>query len=151
WLLIPLAWAAIEYARTYLLTGFPWNLIAASIVDYTPLVQFDRVAGPYALGALMLLPSVLAAWLLMARPRGMARLLAVASEAIVCFVWWATGIVAAKMFVRPRGLPRARAAMLQPNISQEMRWNAANVIEIFRRMIAMTQDAVDGGAKVVIW
>ena len=61
WLLVPLAWAAVEYARTYLLTGFPWNLIAAAIADYTPLLQFDRVAGPYALGVLILLPSILIA------------------------------------------------------------------------------------------
>ena len=52
WLLVPLAWAAIEFARTYLLTGFPWNLIAAAIVDYTPLIQIDRAAGPYLLGCL---------------------------------------------------------------------------------------------------
>src|SRR5687768_11523147 len=26
WLLVPLVWAAIEYLRTYFLTGFPWNL-----------------------------------------------------------------------------------------------------------------------------
>ncbi|HEV2720605.1 MAG TPA: hypothetical protein VG323_11350, partial [Thermoanaerobaculia bacterium] len=32
WLLVPLAWAAVEYARTFLLSGFPWNLIAAAIV-----------------------------------------------------------------------------------------------------------------------
>ena len=62
WLLVPLAWCAIEYARTFLLSGFPWNLVAAAIVDYTPLVLFDRVAGPYALGVLILLPSTLAAW-----------------------------------------------------------------------------------------
>ena len=53
--------AVVEYLRTYLFSGFPWSLIAASIVDYAPLVQFDRVAGPYALGVLILLPSVLVA------------------------------------------------------------------------------------------
>src|SRR5207237_10422329 len=70
---------------------------------------------------------------------------------IVCFVWWATGLVAAKMFVRPTGLPPARAALLQPNISQEMRWNATNVVTIFRRMMSMTDDAVAHGAQVVVW
>ena len=45
WLLLPLAWAAIEYARTYLLTGFPWNLATAAIIDYTPLIQIDRFVG----------------------------------------------------------------------------------------------------------
>jgi apolipoprotein N-acyltransferase len=151
WLLLPLAWAAVEYARTYLLTGFPWNLIAASIADYTPLLQFDRVAGPYALGALMLLPSVLIGWLIVARPRGIRAAIPVASVIIVCFLWWVTGLVAAKLFVRPSGRPPARAALLQPNISQEMRWNNENLIEIFQRMMAMTNEAVAGGAQTVIW
>jgi apolipoprotein N-acyltransferase len=151
WLLVPLAWAAVEYARTYLLTGFPWNLIAASIIDYTPLVQFDRVAGPYALGVLILLPSILVAWLIVARPRGIARTLAVAGVAIVVFVWWATGLVAAKLFVRPTGAPMARAALLQPNISQEMRWSESSLLEIFNRMMAMSRDAVAAGAQVVVW
>src|SRR5438477_9179948 len=63
WLLITLVWAAIEFARTYLLTGFPWNLIAAAIVDYTPLIQIARASGPYLLGCLVLLPSIVIAWL----------------------------------------------------------------------------------------
>jgi apolipoprotein N-acyltransferase len=151
WLLIPLAWAAVEYARTYLLSGFPWNLIAAAIVDYTPLVQFDRVAGPYALGALILIPAAAVAWLIAARPRGMRLVAVLASVTILCFVWWATGIVAEKLIARPRVGPTYTAALLQPNISQEMRWNAASLSEIFQRMMTMTETAVRAGASVVIW
>jgi apolipoprotein N-acyltransferase len=151
WLLVPLAWAAVEYARTYLLSGFPWNLVAAAIVDYTPLVQFDRVAGPYALGVLILLPSTLAAWWIVARPRGINRIIVTASVAIVCFVWWATGLIAAKLIERPTAAQPSVAALLQPNISQEMRWDDANLVAIFQRMMAMTDDALNHGAQVVIW
>ncbi len=151
WLLIPLAWAVVEYARTYLFSGFPWSLIAASIIDYAPLVQFDRVAGPYALGVLILLPSTLIAWLIVARPKGVQRLFAVTGVIIIVFVWWSTGYIAAKMFVRPNGLPVSRAALLQPNISQEMRWDNDNLVLIFRRMMAMTEEAASHGVEVVIW
>src|ERR1700682_329029 len=152
WLLVPLAWAAVEYVWTYMFTGFPWNLIAAAIVDYTPIVQFDRVAGPYALGVLILLPSTLLAWLIVARPRGIDRLLAIAGVTIVTFVWWATGLVAAKLIARPAGGHVTRAAMLQPNISQEMRWDEENLIAIYHRMISMTEEAIrEGKAQVVIW
>ncbi|HEY6843265.1 MAG TPA: apolipoprotein N-acyltransferase, partial [Thermoanaerobaculia bacterium] len=151
WLLVPIAWAAIEYARTYLLTGFPWNLIAASIVDYTPLIQFDRVAGPYALGVLLLLPSVLIAWLIVARPRGMRLVGGVAPVLIVMFVWWMTGLVASKLISRPRVGATYTAALLQPNISQEMRWDDASLTAIFQRMIDMTDTAIRHGASVVIW
>ncbi|HJT17939.1 MAG TPA: apolipoprotein N-acyltransferase [Thermoanaerobaculia bacterium] len=151
WLLVPVAWAAIEYARTYLLTGFPWNLIAASIVDYTPLVQFDRVAGPYALGVLILLPSVLIAWLIVGRPRGMRLVAGVAPVVIVMFVWWMTGLIASKLIPRPRVGATYTAALLQPNISQEMRWDDASLLAIFNRMINMTDSAIRRGASVVIW
>src|SRR4051794_14701806 len=152
WLLVPVAWAAVEYARTYLMTGFPWNLIAAAIIDYTPFVQFDRVAGPYFLGVLILLPSTLLAWLIATRPRGIVRLLAVGGVTVVCFVWWATGLVAAKLIPRPADRLVSRAALVQPNISQEMRWDNANLLEIYKRMITMTEEAIHKGkAQVVIW
>ncbi len=151
WLLVPLAWAAVEYARTYLLTGFPWNLIAAAIVDYTPLAQFDRVAGPYALGALILLPAIAVSWLLIARPRGMRLVAVVAPVTIVCFVWWATGIVAWKLIARPNPGTTYTAALIQPDISQEMRWSDASLMQIFQRMMDMTGEAVHSGATVIIW
>ncbi|HVR40055.1 MAG TPA: apolipoprotein N-acyltransferase [Thermoanaerobaculia bacterium] len=151
WLIVPLAWAAIEYARTYLFTGFPWNLIAASIIDYTPLIQIDRFAGPYFAGVLILIPSVVIAWWITQRPKGIDRILVVGGLAVLLFVWWATGLVASKLVVRPNGLPSTTAALLQPNISQEMRWNAENVVQIYQRMTDMTDVALDRGASIVIW
>ena len=151
WLLVPLAWCAVEYARTYLLTGFPWNLIAASIVDYTPLIQFDRVAGPYAMSVLILLPSVAIAWWITQRAPAMKRYAVAALTIIIFFVWFSTGLVAAKLIAAPPGTPATKAALLQPNISQEMRWDDANLLQIFRRMTAMTEEAIGNGAKVIIW
>ncbi|HWW61107.1 MAG TPA: hypothetical protein VN181_07060, partial [Thermoanaerobaculia bacterium] len=68
WLFVPLAWAALEYARTYLLTGFPWHLVATAIVDFTPMIQIDRFAGPYFVGVLIVIPSVVIAWWMTQRP-----------------------------------------------------------------------------------
>ena len=151
WLLVPLVWAAIEFARTYLLTGFPWNLIATSIVDYTPLIQISRATGPYLLGCFILLPSVVIAWLITQHPRGIKCVLVIGGTASVLFVWWATGYVASQWRSGRELAPRETAALLQPNISQEMRWNPTNVIEIFDRMMAMTNDAADHGVNVIIW
>jgi len=151
WLLVPVAWAAVEYARTYLFTGFPWNFVAAAIVDYTPLVQFDRVAGPYALAVLILLPAAAISWIAIARPGGVRFVAVVGPVIVVCFLWWVTGLVAAKLIPRPRVGPAYTAALLQPNISQEMRWDSASMSAIFQRMIDMTDTAVRSGASVIIW
>ena len=151
WLLVPLAWAAIEYFRTYLLMGFPWNLVATSLINYTSLIQFDRVAGPYLIGVMVLAPAAVATWLIVARPRGAAPLFAIGGVVIVMFVWWTTGLIAAKLVVRPTGTSPTIAALLQPNISQEMRWNESNLMEIYQRMMQMTEEAIDRGATIVIW
>jgi len=151
WLAVPLAWAAIEYVRTYLLTGFPWNLIATALIDYPSFVQLDRFAGPYFLGALVMLPSVVLAWIVTQRVPAISRVVVAAALGIVVLVWWGTGLVATKLVLRPSGAATVNAALLQPNISQEMRWDEANVIKIYQKMIGMTVEAAERGAKVVIW
>ncbi len=151
WLCVPLAWAAIEYARTYLLTGFPWNLIATPLIDYPSLIQLDRFAGPYFLGALVVLPATIIAWIFTQRAAPIARVLVLGSLGIVMLVWWGTGLVAAKLVLRPRGAATVTAALIQPNISQEMRWDEANVARIYQKMIGMTVEAAGRGAKVIVW
>ena len=151
WLLVPLAWAATEYLRTYFLSGFPWNLIATALIDYPSYVQMGRFAGPYFLGALLVLPSVVIAWLVTQRVKPIARVLVVGALGIVMLVWWGTGLVATKLIARPRGNPTVSAALLQPNISQEMRWDEDNMLTIFRQMTAMTVEAANKGAKVIVW
>jgi apolipoprotein N-acyltransferase len=151
WLAVPLAWAAVEFLRTYFLSGFPWNLIAATLVDYPSLVQLDRFAGPYFLGALIVLPSVVIAWLVTQRVPSIARVMVIGALGILMLVWWGTGLVASKLTLRPRGAATVNAALLQPNISQEMRWDESNVLRIYQKMIGMTIEAADRGAKVVVW
>jgi apolipoprotein N-acyltransferase len=41
--------------------------------------------------------------------------------------------------------------MLQPNISQEMRWSSSNLLVIYQRMMDMTAEAIRNNAQVVIW
>jgi apolipoprotein N-acyltransferase len=151
WLLIPLAWAAVEYARTYLLSGYPWNLLASAIVDYTSFAHFAKVAGPYFLGAMVVFTSTVIAWLITQRVAPMARVLVLGFASILVFVWWTSGLVASKLTLRPTGVPPATAALLQPNISQQVRWDPQNTLDLYNRMIAMTLRAIDGGAQVVIW
>src|SRR5688500_18352987 len=66
-------------------------------------------------------------------------------------VWWGSWLVATKLIARPRGNPTVSAALLQPNISQEMRWDEDNMLTIFRQMTAMTVEAANRGAKVIVW
>ncbi len=104
-----------------------------------------------AIAVLILLPSTVVAWLITQRTEGIQRIFAVGGVAILTFVWWATGLVASKLIPRPNNEPNVKAALLQPNISQEMRWSNENLLAIYQRMLAMTDEAIAHGAKIVIW
>ncbi|MGZ7040073.1 MAG: apolipoprotein N-acyltransferase, partial [Thermoanaerobaculia bacterium] len=140
-----------EYARTYLITGFPWNLMAAAIAGYTPLTQIDRAAGPYMLGAMIVLISSTIAWVFSQKVTATHRGIVATAVAAFFLIWWGTGYVASKVIDRPGPEPSFVAAMLQPNISQEMRWTTENIVDIYDRMMRMTNEAIHNGAKIVIW
>jgi apolipoprotein N-acyltransferase len=151
WLLVPLTWAAVEYLRTYFLTGFPWNLIATALIDYPSFVALDRFAGPYFLGALLVFSSTVIAWWLTQKPPAVARVVVGGALGILLLVWWGTGLVASKLNLRSTGAEVTTAALLQPNITQHMRWDEANVLAIYKKMLDMTVRAAEKGARIVVW
>ena len=60
-LLSPFLWVAMEIARTYMLTGFPWNLLGYA-VHSAGLRQIACMAGVYGLSFLAATTSALGAW-----------------------------------------------------------------------------------------
>src|SRR5271157_2047551 len=67
--LSPFLWVTMELARTYLITGFPWNLLGYA-VQASGVRQIASVTGVYGLSFLAVATSALLAWVLMSsRPR----------------------------------------------------------------------------------
>jgi apolipoprotein N-acyltransferase len=63
-LLSPFLWVAMEMARTYLITGFPWDLLGYA-VPFAGLRQIACVTGVYGLSFLAATTSALGAWALL--------------------------------------------------------------------------------------
>jgi apolipoprotein N-acyltransferase len=57
----PFLWMALELARTYFITGFPWNLLGYG-VSSAGLRQIASVTGVYGLSFLAVATSAMAAW-----------------------------------------------------------------------------------------
>jgi apolipoprotein N-acyltransferase len=67
-LLSPFLWVAMELARTYLITGFPWDLLGYAI-PFAGLRQIACVTGVYGLSFVATATSALAAWVVHWGPR----------------------------------------------------------------------------------
>ncbi|MDX1582667.1 MAG: apolipoprotein N-acyltransferase [Thermoanaerobaculia bacterium] len=149
WLIVPLLWIVVEYARTYLLTGFAWNLLAVTIVDH-PFVQIAPWVGPYVLGAMIVVPTVAAAWLLTNRPAFNRAIGAIVAVGIYLTVWGAIGVVLLDVDDAHEA-GELRVAAIQPNIPLETRWDPENTIRIFELMREMTVEGIEQGAETVVW
>ena len=76
----PPVWAAGEWARGHVMTGFPWVPLGNSQIDVTPIAQAASLVGVYGLSALVALGSVALAWIVVGPP-GRGRAVPVAAVA----------------------------------------------------------------------
>ncbi|HWP85030.1 MAG TPA: apolipoprotein N-acyltransferase, partial [Terriglobia bacterium] len=70
---IALLWVGLEYARTHLLTGFPWLLLGYALTDYYPVARLAQWTGVYGLSYLLVALSAGSLWMIL-RPGWLATL-----------------------------------------------------------------------------
>jgi apolipoprotein N-acyltransferase len=109
--LSPFLWTAMELARTYLLTGFPWNLLGYA-VQSPGVRQIAAVTGVYGLSFLAVATSALLAGVLLSPRRARAGL-ALAG-------WLALLLLAqVKLAPPPATVGKELAILVQPNVPLE--------------------------------
>ncbi len=141
-LAFPALWVLLEWLRGWLLTGFPWLNAGDSQVD-GPLAGFVPLVGSYGVSLLTALSSGLlwglAVW------RGRARL----GAAITLTLLWLAGMGLGRLeWTQPEGEP-IRAAVLQANIPQSLKWNQESLFPTLRAYVELTREAF--GNAVIVW
>ena len=104
----PFLWMAMELARTYLITGFPWNLLGYA-VQASGVRQVATVTGVYGLSFLAVTTSALVAWVLLTRRRARAGLVLAGWVALLLLVQW-------KFTPPPATVGKELAVLIQPNV-----------------------------------
>jgi apolipoprotein N-acyltransferase len=132
-ILSSLVWTALEYVRTFLFTGFPWELLGYSQYDHLWVVQFADIFGVYGVSMLIVWVNTTLALLMLhwlEKPwQGCqtTRRWAVASTAIVALALCAVvsyGIVTIGRVDRALSrAERANVAVVQGNIDQAHKWD----------------------------
>ena len=146
----PAIWVATEMGRTYVLDGFPWELLGYSQATVLPVAQIASVVGVYGLSALVALVSAAAAYATVA-PRDPRRwqVCALVAAAVLATGVWGT------LRIRTQALTRAgtgiRVAVLQGNILQDQKWDPALRDAIMQRYIGMTREAIGRKAQFILW
>jgi len=141
----PFLWVSMELARTYLITGFPWNLLGYG-VQATGLRQLASATGVYGLSFLAVSTSALLAWMALVPWQKWMRTL--------LLLWVALLAVANRIMTPPILPPGASLAFLvQPNVPLEESalegWVPWRDPTRLNQLVGMTLAAVNGGSVPV--
>jgi apolipoprotein N-acyltransferase len=144
------AWLTVtEYARSHVLTGFPWALPGYVWIE-TPVAQAAAWAGPHGLTLLTLLLTALPAIAL--ATRGLATAVPAAAALAALAALWATGAGRLADTTDDAGRPVLR--IVQPNAEQRLKWRADFAPVFYRRLLDATAAPPDpalGPPDAVIW
>lgn len=152
-LTLPVVWVALEFLRSYFLTGFPWALLGYSQQSLVPLIQSADLLGPYGLSYLLVLSNVtlalLVSWFARRATTPFPRL------ALIMTLLLAGGDFAYGQF-RLQQQPDHRQTTLQTvlvqgDIDQSLKWDPAfqwGTIDIYKQLSLLPQDQP---AQLIVW
>ncbi len=154
-LLLPAAWTALEWIRgTFLQGGFPWGSVAYTQFSRLAFIQSAALAGPHLPGFILVAVNVALAWLVSScRGKDLpARRRSLAGMAVTVALVGVNLLYGALRLSGPAGgSGRIRVAVLQGNISQEVKWNRDFRESTLRIYEDLTRQAAAAGARVIIW
>ena len=147
-LIPPTLWTALEFARTYALTGFPWGFLAYTQADNLPLIQMAAWTGMYGISWILVLAN---AGLATAMDRGIPLIRrGIALAAIAAIIGGASFLGAGRLGIPPRGQP-FQVAVLQGNVPQDMKWLPGIREEILQRYERLTLRAGETRPTLIVW
>jgi apolipoprotein N-acyltransferase len=145
----PFVWVATEMGRTYVLDGFPWELLGYSQAFVLPIAQLASVVGVYGLSGFIVMVSSAAAYGALERSAARWRVAAVAAVIVLGTGLWGALRLRDSALTR-EGTP-IRVAVLQGNIPADQKWQPQLRDPILDRYVSMTRDAIGRGAQFIMW
>jgi apolipoprotein N-acyltransferase len=152
---LPALWVALEWLRTYLLGGFPWNLAAYAWIAVPGALPLSAFVGAYGISFLaMLVAAAVAATTvrLAGRRRRPWRPLVAGIVAPLLLL-----PMAGRWSLRRTAVENERDAtaglpvrLLQPNVADQAGWDPRRALDDYRKVAGMSYAACRPGA-LVIW
>lgn len=149
----PLLWTGLEYAKSVLLTGFPWENLAHSQYLHLPIIQVADITGAYGISFLIVLVNAALAACIGAGEKGTRKALAgVAAAGLLVALAAGYGVWRmADVADRFDSVPERTVALVQGNIDQSIKWDPSFQKETLRIYRGLSLEAAQLGARFVIW
>jgi len=149
----PLLWIGLEYCKSHILTGFPWENLAYSQYSLLPVVQISDITGFYGVSFLIVFINVIVSDLLVRTGTKQAVAEVTAGLMLLALTcgYGFYRIQAIDMVVE-KAVPE-RVSVIQGNIDQAVKWDPVfqdETIKIFKEM-TLTSAANNNKPGLIIW
>jgi len=150
---LPFLWVSLEYARSFLFTGFPWASLGYSQYRILPLIQIADITGVYGLSFLVVLCNVVVYLAIRGYVKSRGEKGAYPVFGGIVFLALA-GLALGYGYLRlshPAQGETIKVALIQGNIDQSIKWDPEfrdATISIYEKL---TRRASVGGVDLVVW
>lgn len=147
----PVLWVTLEFGQTYIISGFPWELLGNGLVPHPMLLQVADLTGVYGLSFLLVLINA-CLWRLLSPPRAR-RSRHYQYAVAVCLIlvaWLGYGYYRlGEVQNLEAKSPKLKVAVVQGNIKQGEKWKKEMVQATLDRYAELTRRVQ--GAQLIVW
>ncbi len=152
WAMFALAafWTLLEWARSYVISGFSWVSLGHSQYQNLWLIQIAEITGLYGVSFLVILINAVLYEVLFLRAslKGFERIRPLAIVLAIVVGVLVYGMVRMNMLAN---FPTVRVAVIQPNIAQADKWEPRLRESIVDETLDLTRQASQQNPDVIIW
>ena len=148
----PVLWVSLEFGLTYIISGFPWELLGNGLVPHPILLQVADLTGVYGLSFLLVLINA-CLWRLLSPPRTRRRRRYPYAVAVglILVAWLGYGYYRlGEVQNLEAKSPKLKVAVVQGNIKQGEKWKKEMVQATLDRYAELTRRRCKG-AQLIVW
>ena len=151
-LFTPILWVALEYLRSFLLTGFPWAYLGHTQYLNLPFIQMADITGVYGLSFVILFVNATLCWVLHQWPKRTFPFKEVAITILVLLVILIYGYVKMRHVDREAIQSSSlKVGLVQGNIDQSIKWDESFQLETLKIYRRLSMKVAEDKPDLIIW
>ncbi len=148
---MPVAWTALEWFRTYIPVGFPWNLLGYTAYHNLELIQFAEFTGVYGVSALIVFFNAVVYVVIFRRDVYRLQTISLSALTAMMIAMVAFGAWRISDLKNAPSAGSFKVAMVQGNIPQSLKWDPKFLPESYGVYQDETASAAKRGADLIVW
>lgn len=149
----PLLWVALEFIRSYFLTGFPWENLAYSQYSFTEIIQVADITGIYGISFAIVLINAVLYNVIDGQSRGkrLPRIEIATACSILLLLYGYGHFRTAGIQESLTRAPFMEVALVQGNIDQNIKWDEKYQSQTLEIYGSLSLHSVPAEGGLVVW